>query len=290
MSNGDRALYQGNTTTDSTFLRGIVVDRIDPIMEGRVAITIPRLMHEGDPAGLKFKKKTINVNTDFLENNEISELVNTNVESSNAIWARPVKTESGRYKIPYVGQTIYVFMEDGDPSKTYYMPFGPTIQGDNPEMYFVKAVSDVYTPDKKPNIHLFEEFHDKTAIYYNENTETREYRVNLPNGSFLSISENETATQIEIQTSGKQSIVIDDTNKKITVTTASGHGIIMDDGEKTGVYVKTSGGSSVDMSGDGSQIKLTNSGGAVTDMKGSVITSTAGGGKIVIGNGKVSLN
>lgn len=316
MVNGDRGLYEHNSTSTSTFLRGIVVDREDPLMEGRIAVTIPRLIHEGDPAGLTLKTKTTNVNTDFLENPEVGELVNGSVETSNALWARPTKKTSGRYHVPYLGQTVYIFMEDGDPSKIYYMDFFPTIQGDNPEMYYVQAVSDVYTPDKKPNIHLLHEFLDRCAVYYNENKETREYRIHLPNNSYITILENDTDTKIELQTPSKHTIAMDDVAAKISVLTSKGHSIILDDGggktkpkegeegtssknkssgsekggEKGGggIFAKTVGGSTITMTGDGTQINLKNNAGAETDMKGAVITSTAGGGKVVIGNNKIT--
>ena len=271
MARKERTIYDDNLVMDGRKLRGIVVNRIDPYLEGRIAVTIPRLIHKGDPAGVNYEKTVTPVETDLIQNDEITDLINKQVESSNAMWARPIKKPSGSYEIPYVGQTVYLEMEDGDPNKLYYIGIGPTISGDNPEMYNVQATSDVYTPDKKPNIHLLYEFLDRCAIYYNENTETRELRIHLPINSYIAINENSKNTSIEMKT-------------------PKGHTALLSDIQNDGIHLLTAGGSKIDMSGDGANIKMTNKAGATTDMKDATITHSAGGGKIVIGGGKVKIN
>lgn len=266
----ERRIYDDNPTT-GVFLRGLVVNRIDPNMEGRIAVHIPRLMHKEDPYGVKMKETEEQLSTTMIDNSEVTELGSNSVKVVNAMWARPISNPTGHYEIPYEGQTVYLFMEDGDPSKLYYFGIGPTIEGDNPEMYNVQSTADIYLPDKKPNIHLLQEFKDKCAIYYNENSETKEYRIHLPKDTFLSIHETDKDVSIELKTSG-------------------GHRVYISDKLENGITLSTSGGSKVFMSGDGGNIKMVNSAGATTNMQGAVITHEAGGGKITIGSGKVSIN
>ena len=326
MSFNDRNTMQQVSTNENMRLRGVVVNREDPIMEGRVAVIIPRLMHEGDPGGIKHTKKKTNINTDFLENEELGELVSKDIETSNAMWARPVGGHSGKNKIPYKGATIYVYMEDGDPSKLYYSDEHPTIQGSNPEMYNVQATEDVYTPDKRPNIHLLEEFSDKTTVYYNENNATKEFRIHLTKGSYITIFENETSTKVELKTSGGHIVSLDDTNKRISLTTttnhsvtlddankqisaksAGGHSIVLDDAGKAvnisstgghsfvmndggGIVTKTTGGSSLTMSQSGTDMIMQTSSGATVVMNGGGINASAGGSSISLGGGKININ
>ena len=293
MSEREHGLYESNAMGDGSRIRAVVVSTIDPLMEGRVLVNIPRLIPDGDPAAAKEITKTTNVNADVLQNTEMVDAVSNNIESSNAMWARPLMIASNDFCVPYQGSTIYVIMEDGDPNKLYYTKESPTLNGQTIGMDNVKASADVFTPSKKPLIKVLHEFKDGTTIYYNENPENREYEVKFPSGTSFSISDNEAASHIELITKNKFRIIADDTNKSIHLTTAGGHDVTLSDGGENGdsvISAKTSGGSTFTMTGDGANINMLNSAGAKIDMAGAVITAEAGGGKLVIGGGTVSIN
>lgn len=53
MSEREHGLYESNAMGDESRIRAVVVSTIDPLMEGRVLVNIPRLIPDGDPAAAK---------------------------------------------------------------------------------------------------------------------------------------------------------------------------------------------------------------------------------------------
>lgn len=291
----ERNLFETPQVKDSRDLRGLVVSVVDPLMEGRIAVIIPRVMPNSDPNMAQTKEKTNTVNKDILHNTELTGAVASTAKSSNQMWARPCRNAStGNFRVPYKGQTIYCYMEDGDPSKLYYKPYGPTLSGEVIAMDEVRASGDVFSPEKKPFIHVYDEFNDGTTIYYNENAENRELHCKFSNGFTASMESNPKAQRFELTTDLLYTFLIDQLNKKIltkcpnghtmlidageapkiSVTTASGHVILLDDSEKPGAYITTAGGHVVN----------------VDDSAGTITATASTGGTVVIGNGKVMIN
>ena len=323
--NKDRGMFNQPGVIASQIMRGTVMSVVDPRMEGRIAVNIPRVTPDGDPAAVAKKDKTEHVDSSVLENSEIADAVPSTVTSTNTMWARMLKGVSGESKVPYEGQTVYCFFEDGDPNKLYYYPQIPTLNGQNTSMDKVRSTFDKYTPNRRPLIHMLHEFKDGTTVYYNENPEFKEFQIITAGDQSFSIRDSAEFKQLELLNASGQRVLLDETNKQITAKTAGGHMIILsDEAEKkkeekpkmkgstkspfaekeeeedypanpeashpNQIQLRTAGGSTITMSGDGNNITIVNSGGAKVTMTGATITGEAGGGKVVIGGGKVQIN
>lgn len=228
-------------------MRAIVVSRVDPRMQGRIAVVIPSIMPGVDPIKPAMQKGKVSIEHDGLENKEISAGVSGDIGTSNYIWARPTMSFSGNSRVPYEGSTVYVFFEDGDPSKVYYRPYAPTLSGDATDMETIGATTDQFTPANKPNIHVIDTFEDGTVLFYNENTGTREYGIKMKDGTTFSINNGE--------------------NKAITLNTAGGFKLDINQTAQS-INLSTPGGNIVDLNDGGGTISLTNSGGAKITLEG----------------------
>lgn len=290
----DRNAFESTGIKDSRKMRALVVERVDPNMEGRIGVVIPRLMPDADPNLAMAKSTDIPIDKDVVQNTELHGAINNKVSTKNFMWARPERNCTGNFRVPYVGRTVTVYMEDGDPQKLYYTSSGPTLTGETIGMDEVKSSGDVYTPENKPNIHVMEEFKDGTTIYYNENKGTREYHIKFASGFEFSMADHSTANQIELTTTTGHTFVMDQKFKHIRLLTAGGHRVLMDDGnEAINVKVSTVGGHIVDMSDTNKNILVKTTGGHKIDMtdedaKISVVGS--GGGKVIVDGVKVLIN
>ena len=325
-ANKDRGMFNQPGVDSAQIMRGRVMSNVDPRMEGRIAVNIPRITPDGDPSADGKKDKQENVDTSVVENSEVTDAVGSTIGSTNTLWARMMKGVTGSYTVPYEGQTVYCFMEDGDPSKLYYYPLIPTLNGQTTEMDRIRSTFDKYTPARRPLIHILHEFKDGTTLYYDENSEHKELQFITAGGQSFSIRDSEEFKQIELLTAGGLKVLLDDFNSQLTATTPSGHALILSDevkqkkkkekpkmkaGSKSPwaekdeeqdyptnpaanlpnqIQLRTAGGSSISMSGDGNNISLVNSGGAKVNMAGGNISAEAGGGTVKIGGGRVQIN
>ena len=292
MAGNDRSLYKQLTVEDSSPIRAIVVDRMDPRMEGRIGVIIPRLMPNTDPNKVNKTTDTTPLQKTAIQNEEIQSGVASQIKSTNIMWARPVHNGRGNYEVPYKGKNVYVYMEDGDPSKLFYLPHGPSLTGEVIAMDQVRSTADAYDPEKKPNIQVLKEFADGTTVYYNENSATKEFEVRYANGFFVSIATNPTSQQIEAKTQSGHNLVLDQLKKNIRIDTAGGHKILMNDSGDVGISATTSGGHKINASDSGGSVSIRTSGGHnITAKNGGLISLKAHtGGQILIGNGGVAVS
>lgn len=290
----DRSLFEKPSIDDSRDLRGLVVNTTDPKMEGRIAVLIPRLMPNADPNMVQTKNKTSLVNKDILHNSELAGAVSSETKSSNQMWARPCPNAVGNFRVPYKGTTVYCYFEDGDPSKLYYKPYGASLEGETIPMDGVRSSGDVFTPDKKPFVHVYDEFKDGSIIYYNENSASRELHVSMSNGFSASMESNPSSQRFDLLTDLGYRFTIDQLNKKVTIICPNGHIFEMDAGEAPKIYARTASGHNVLM--DDSEkpgIVLTTAGGHIADLddaSGNITAKASTGGQIVIGQAKVNIN
>jgi hypothetical protein len=210
-------------------MRALVIRNDDPTLQGRIGVLIPKLMPFEEPNMYKEVVREEDVETSCIINEEIHGLISKNVTRQNYIWASPERSITNNYRVPYVGTTVFVYMEDGDPQKLYYRQVRPTLDGERPRMKQVKAAPQTLDAKKKPWIHLIEEFQDGTTIYYNEDKDNREYEVKFSNGYALSIADNKNESAITLKTSSGHSMVMDTKGKAIKVKSSGGHSITMDD-------------------------------------------------------------
>ena len=269
-------------------MRGVVVDVYDPMLEGRVALMIPKLALKYDPTVTETDTKSLNINKDMIANSGMQQHTKDTIEVINYLWARP---SSKNYMIPYKGETVYCYMEDGDPNKLYWQRMFPTLNGEVTEMELVKNGANKFNKEAKPFIHVFEEFSDSTIVYYDENSNSKRLAATMKNGHSISMNNNAKENNIELITGGKHRVVMDDLNKNITITSTSGHTAKLDDSGKN-VLIKTAGGHSVNMTDSGKNVLVkTTSGHSInmSDSSSTIVISISGGAKVIIDRTSVTL-
>lgn len=260
------SLKSVNEISRDGLMRGVVVKNDDPTMEGRVALNVPKLITKYDPKKVAPLEAKERMDLSNLRNEEIVDAIPVAVSTANYIWFRPIFNNC--FLVPYVGQTVYCFFEDGDPNKPYYYPFEASLNGEIIPMSKLKATSDKFDSDKKPKIHVISEFKDGTIVYHNENTDNKRFAVTFKNNHSLSINENAEENSIELITESKHRVVLDQRNKQIIVKSSSGHMVLMDDLNKK-ILVQSVGGHKI----------------LLDDASGHVTMEASSGGVIKMGNG-----
>lgn len=263
------SLKSVNEINREGILRGIVIDVNDPNLEGRIALNVPKFITKYDTSIKEKKSRKEFIETENLLNEEIKDMIKTEVVNVNYIWFRPVFKNN--FLVPYVGQTVYCFFEDGDTNKPYYFPFCASLNGEVTSMDKVKATSDLFDSDKKPLIRVIHESKDGTIVYYNENSANKRLEIAFRNNHSISINENEKENSIHLTTGNGNFIVLDELNKHITIKTSGGHILKLDDQNQL-VSLVTKGGHKLNLD-DGS---------------GTIEMSASSGGKIALGSGSGS--
>ena len=190
-------------------MRGLVIDNTDPKLEGRVAVMIPKLMFgytEMQPVQLphteaplspgmirnvadnKFFNKIQQVNYYWARNCEMMDTAPSGYWVMNGKGKRkPDATDThqlvitgaeshyipngGSIRVPRIGTYVYIMFEDGDPQKCYYLPFGPTQQGEAIPMTALEPESAGYKSDvtHRQDIHVIREFSNGNIMYFDQN-------------------------------------------------------------------------------------------------------------------------
>lgn len=268
------ALKSVNEISRDGLMRGIVVNNEDPQLEGRVALNVPKFITKHDPNKVMPVSSTEQIDAGNLRNEEIKDFVPSSVKTANFIWFRPVFNNN--FLVPYVGQVVYCFFEDGDPNKPYYYPHAATLNGEVTPMDKLKSTADKFDADKKPKIHVLAEFKDGTIVYHNENAKTKRFAITFKNNHSININENPEENSIELITQSKHRVVLDQLNKHITVKTSGGHVGTFDDLNKK-VQITTTGGHNILLDDAAGHITIQASSGGVIKMGGG-----SGGGTVNI--------
>jgi hypothetical protein len=258
-------------------MRGTVIRTDDPKLEGRIGVMIPKLILKSDPSLTEREEISKPVNSGILANSKMQSIIKSSLMSVNYIWCRPVFRNE--HLVPYKGQVVYCFFEDGDPNKPYYENITPTLDGQVTPMDKVKQSANRFDPVAKPLIKVIKEFSDGTIIYYDENDNSKRFAITYKNNHSISINLNDNENSLELitnsnhkftldqknqnikaQTSEGHILIMDDANKKIAITTIGGHSTIMDDNGKN-ISIKTTGGHSLNMDDNSSFIDMKTTGG-----------------------------
>lgn len=272
--------------------RAIVVKRDDPTMQGCIGVIIPKLMPYSDPAKGKVIERDMQMDKEGISNPEIKGMIKNAVKTSNFMWARPLKEATGRYRIPYLHSTVYVEMEDGDPQKLYYYPYGPSQEGESTSMDTAGMTKDSYVPGNKPNIHILETFKDGTILYYNENGGTREYGIKFASGFEFVMGDNAEKQGFLLTTTKGDKITIDQLNQNILIATSLGHQFVLDD-KNQNISVKSTGGKSILMDDKADNVTIVDNGGNTILMDsgaGNINIKNGGGAKVDMNGPNVSIN
>lgn len=273
----------------SKHMRGVVIRTDDPHLEGRIALHIPKLVTKFDHQNIRETTTTTKTNTSIISNKEFISAINTDVKHTNIIWCRPA--HQNNYEIPYKGQVVYCYFEDGDPQKPYYLNDTPTLNGDAMPMAKLKATKHRYESKTKPLVRVFFEGQDSTIHYFDENEETKRYAITFKNNHSISINENSNENSIELITESGHRIVLDQKNKHVTVNTSKGHKMVMHDVSED-VLVQTIAGHKIHIQDKAKAIQLHTVSGhdiRMDDSSGNINLNAGTGGKVRIGNGTVSI-
>jgi hypothetical protein len=295
--------------TTSGRKRAVVIRRDDPMLQGRIGVLIPELMPFADPNSADSLEVAENIDPSLAANKDIKPLIPSKVVTTNYVWARPPKDSKGSYDVPYKGQTVWVEMEDGDPSKLYYMTTGPSLNGETPPVDQISDTNSAYNAARKPNITILKSWADGSIMYYNENGDTREFVVKFANQAGITVADNGSDKKVEFRTARNDFCTLNEKEQNITIQTAGGHSAILDDKNKA-ITAKSSGGHSVKLDDGGSNISIDSSGGhsltmddgggnvTIKEKSGNTLIMNAGGiqmtgnggAKMTMKDGKVSFN
>ena len=240
-------------------MRGTVIRIDDPMLEGRIGVMIPKLLLKENPNSLEPNKEDISLSSGHIKNTSINSNLVSSIASVNYIWVRPIFLNE--YMVPYIGQIVYCFFEDGDPNKPYYENNVATLNGSVTPMEKVKNTKNTFDKEAKPKIKVMHEFKDGTIVYYDENDNSKRFAITYKNNMSISINYNDKEKNIELITTSGHTVVLDDTNKNIRATTSGGHNLIMTDSGKS-ISMRSTGGASVVIADNGDTITAKTAGGA----------------------------
>jgi hypothetical protein len=298
-----------NDIDRTSIMRAIVMNNIDPNLEGRVQLLIPKIMIKFDPNSTKPIESKNEINTNLIQNKDFASSVSNTVKSSNYIWARPEFLNN--YEVPYINQVVHCYFEDGDPQKCYYKYSAPTLNSEVIEFKNVKSAKSKLSKETRPQIKVFfESPKDNTIHYYDENQQSKRYAITFDSGYSISINENPDEGNIELITNSKHVIRLDQKDEHILIKSHSGHFVILQDKEehitaktKGGHYIilhdsenhittKTKGGHSLILHDSENHISAKTKGGHLVKMNDSstdITLQASTGDKCYLGNDSVQL-
>lgn len=217
--------------------RATVVNNVDPLGEGRVAVTIkqlqPKVAECEEPTPADTKRK---LNKDRIANKD-DNTYSEEIQDVNFIWCRPMtmrncsateKTSTnqqvkngghqtqeigtqlkdsakynaggGAYNVPRIGTDIYIEFEDGDPQKPYWLPFSPSIAGQAPPMKNVESRGNAESITNMVNIEVISEGHNGAIMYFDRNDDKGNFVIKLDNGTRIKMENNAKASGVIIDT------------------------------------------------------------------------------------------
>lgn len=308
------------------WMRGTVVNNVDDRGEGRVGLFIRKIMTKNQPGEAPAPESEQPLRKEFV-GNEGGNAYSEGVSPDNMIWARPVSMldasptdrmvtnevargggrqqasvgagmksagyvpGTGSYSVPRIGTTVYVFFEDGDPQKAYYLPFSPTLSGQVTPMKFVESRGSVDSMSKRVNVTVLRELPNGTVVYADANEEKGTFVIRDRSGHRVKVQDCPTASGVVVDTAyGHQLKLVDksspdgadnpkDANDEDGVTggkyaklqTPAGHHVLLDDnGGKEKVRIRSKSGHTV----------------LLDDVSKEIHVETAGGSKIVMKDGQ----
>ncbi|HRT03618.1 MAG TPA: hypothetical protein P5513_06725 [Candidatus Diapherotrites archaeon] len=123
---------------------------------------------------------------------------------------------TGSYDIPRVGTIVWVIFEDDDPQKLYWLPFGPSLDGQVTPMDEVEQKINKNLPKNKSNITVLREWHNGTVLYYDTNDNRNVFTLKFQNGHRFKIEFNAVASGIVMNTEKGHIIELIDKSSVLT--------------------------------------------------------------------------
>lgn len=162
------------------FMVGKILTRDDQTKRGRVGVYIPRVMNlisnSNEQKEDSITSKDTSSNDD---NNELSGTVT--LKSVNFLWAKRAtdrykhdKTSLGRWVVPPIGASVFVFFLDGRPDQLYYLPFGPD-----------DGITD--TSEGNPDLEIIHESIKGGSIAFDSTEDVEKFYIQLSEGQGIEI-------------------------------------------------------------------------------------------------------
>ena len=204
--------------------------------DGSISLYIPETMMDmggGNPDEPEHEETS--VPGSFLDDSPYKPSVKS--KSGGSIWARPTFFSNdeqkgskmcGHFKVPKIGSWVYMFFENGDSAKPYWLPLSPTINGKGISADMM--VGHDASGAKMANMSIIDSFGNGTIIFYDENEDANAFVIRLGSGHLIQSRNGGGVSQIEFLSTDGHNIKIDDTNKKLSMTSAGGQHVIIDDG------------------------------------------------------------
>jgi len=207
----------------SGFFEGIVVVNEDPESKGRVGVAIKKLM----PFAGTYKKKdekqeTVAPNSNKDSNNNLSGTQNA-LTSVNYLWCNRAsnrfeqndettnkKAQTGSFIIPPVGATVFVIFLNRDIRCPYYLPFGPSVEG-NEKLINGSGDGDI-------NTDLIHQTVNKDIVGFDN--ATKEFYIQMSDKSGLTINADKKTILIHTAKSAAK-VELDDDEINITADTVN---------------------------------------------------------------------
>lgn len=217
------------------FLRGVVVEDVDPEMNGKLGISIPRLME-----GYNAKNTSDTKIYPFMsggnsggnlydpEFSDVKEST-TAVEVADYIWAMPAFPVApsadakgiSSFALPVKGQVVFCFMEDEDPQKLYWLPITPTLENEPitfQNMLITLSKKNDKVPEKFRNIIKIMQAPNGNVLGFDYNEDTNSFEITFSSGSSISIQENDQTKEIRLSNE-ENVIIMDKLHKKLSIST-----------------------------------------------------------------------
>lgn len=213
-----------------------VRDNVDPTGAGRLKVYVPEIQEDDNWNKEPNEFDNLETPIEKIKNKDPYEV--EDYGDANYFWARSVQpiesnipswsynhrsTNGGHYKIPRIGQKIFIFFQDGDPNKPFWIPWHPTMDEETMTPLFTSS-PNWNDPNKKPNIDLL--------AYWNGNF--IEMDTNENNNSLtISVVDDPANKSGPIQGDGQYKIQLIHSDmqgrREINLRTPSGHNITMND-------------------------------------------------------------
>ena len=218
--------------------RATVVNNVDPLGEGRVAVTIKELQPNTQEAEQPTDPdKKVKLDTSRIANKEDNQF-QEEINKVNFIWVRPTgmrdnapsertatneqvkgggfqpskegstlknskyNAGGGAFKVPRIGSEIYVNFEDADPQKPTYSNETPSLVGQAPPMRNVESKGNSDSITKKVNIEIMSEGHNGSTMYFDRNEDKNNFVTKLDNGTRMKMEDNNNSSGFTVDTAG----------------------------------------------------------------------------------------
>ena len=260
--------------------------------DGTIGVFIPKIMkmpnHKTDSTEDKNSRDNTKSGNTLFSDDSPFKGTSGGVKHTNQILARPTflthdssnaKVKAGSYRVPKKGTWVFVFFEEEDPQKCYWMPFSPTLfstgihtAGASDEVK--QSASDT---SKMPDLELVRIWGDGSTMGYDENTGS--FIIRQASGHVFRIRAGNGVVGMEMITAGGQHLKIDDTgkqilihaNKTVKIDDTNGNKVVMD---SAGILAQDKSGSKVEMKGG--DMTSSSANGCSVVMAGSTMSLKAG--------------